>query len=209
MNDQEKPIDPWREARNFAHEAHGRQRYGSEPYGFHLEQVRLVLERFSIVDPEFQQAALLHDVIEDTPRNYNDVKKAFGERVAELVYAVTDELGRDRVERHIKTYPKIVATPGAVVIKLADRIANVEHSLRSGDDQKLWMYRNEHHGFRTSLSTIPDRDNNSMWKWLDQIVGLKPFKAPEGCGSIDADLACLGCGNRQTGPYCNLAPEKL
>lgn len=85
----------------FAAEKHRNQKYGNRPYFNHLEQVVTTLERFRISNPHLLAAGFLHDVIEDTDASYNDVKKVTNTVVAELVYAVTDELGRNRKERSI------------------------------------------------------------------------------------------------------------
>jgi (p)ppGpp synthase/HD superfamily hydrolase len=147
MLDVKVPLDIVQRAREFATKAHGQQLYGDHPYIYHPEQVRDVLLRYGHVDPEMLAAALLHDVIEDTPVNYNDVKAYFGRWVAELVYAVTDELGRNRRERHSKTYPKTADLREAVVLKLADRIANVEFSIAVNDAKRLFVYKTEQEDF--------------------------------------------------------------
>lgn len=154
-------------ARKFAVEAHGAQLYGDRPYSYHLDRVHDVLVRFGQTQTELLTAGILHDVIEDTATNYSDVKLGFGFEVAELVYAVTDELGRNRQERHAKTYPKIKALSGAIVLKLADRIANVEHSVAQGDDGKLSMYRKEQEGFRTGVGPAGP---HLMWAHLDRLL---------------------------------------
>jgi len=191
-------------ARAFAVEAHGPQLYSGVPYVHHLDMVRRVLLRFKAdATPEFQAAALLHDVIEDTPRNYSDVERAFGAQVAELVYLLTDELGRNRHERHAKTYPKIKGHYMATTLKLADRIANVEHSIQAGDEPHLSMYRREHFDF---LAGVGPEGPEDMWSHLTWLMNKQAFKAPENCWVTDADLACVGCGNRPSRPYCNLSP---
>jgi (p)ppGpp synthase/HD superfamily hydrolase len=198
-------------ARNFAIRAHGLQKYGDRPYVFHLDQVSDVLGRFNHTEQDLAQgledAAYLHDTIEDTATNYADIVKGFGVLCAELVYAVTDELGRNREERHEKTYPKIAAYPQAITLKLADRIANVEHSLRMGDHRKFHMYSLEHPNFINTLS--PYGGPRDMWTHLSGLFCKSPFKAPENCGFYDQDGACLGCGNRRpsSNPYCLLSPE--
>jgi (p)ppGpp synthase/HD superfamily hydrolase len=160
----------------FAEVAHGDQHYGNRLYSYHLEAVVRVLRRFGYGEnQDLLVAAVLHDVIEDTATNYNDVKKGFGEKVAELVYAVTDELGRNRKDRHAKTYPKTAKLPEAVVLKLADRIANVEHSIETKDQDKLGMYLKEHVEFWAALhywpaaATFPAPE--PMWDHLDRLLG--------------------------------------
>jgi hypothetical protein len=157
-------------ARNFAIERHAGQMYGDQPYVYHLDLVKGVLERFGYTDPELLQAAYLHDVIEDTPTTREEVEQAFGPRVAALAWAVTDEPGANRKERKINTYPKIKATPGATAIKLADRIANTENPNGMKND----MYRKEQPAFREALYTGEYQD---MWDHLDTVLGNSPREA--------------------------------
>lgn len=115
---------------------------------------------------------LRFSAIEDTNRSYGDVKKRFGEEVAELVYAVTSELGRNRKERNEKTYPKIRNNARATMLKLADRIANVEYGMASGG--KNDMYSSEFASFRAGIYSpeavgiAPVLD--LMWKYLEKIL---------------------------------------
>jgi (p)ppGpp synthase/HD superfamily hydrolase len=131
--------------------AHQNQKYDIFPYEKHLRDVVDVIEHFFGRDEPLIISAWLHDSIEDTYLTYNKIKQTFGIEVAEIVFAVTDELGRNRQERHDKTYPKIVACGWkAVAIKLADRIANVEHSIRNNHDL-FDMYRREYEEFAKAL----------------------------------------------------------
>lgn len=150
---------------------HGSQLYDGRPYAYHLTAVVSVLERFGFTEPDIRAAAWLHDVVEDTDAAIDDIIAAFGSRVGELVWVVTSEPGKNRKERNTLTYPKIRATAGALVLKLADRIANVEHSL-TGDGRLLGMYRKEHwapQGFRESLYEPGVADD--MWAHLDRLLG--------------------------------------
>ncbi len=168
------------QARFFAMKAHGNQKYGEDqPYIVHLEATRGVVVRFvGEHTDDLQAAALLHDVLEDTATNFNDLVRAFNVEIAELVYAVTDELGRNRKERHERTYPKIAAAGiSAITIKLADRIANVEHALKTGNKRMLHLYWEEHTGFHTALFK-PDGPQN-MWAHLNNIL-LGDWKIEKG-----------------------------
>ena len=76
----------------FAVNAHkGVERKGKGfPYIVHpLEAVSIVATMSS--DQELLAAAVLHDVIEDTPTTFEDLKQEFGERVARLVEAESDK----------------------------------------------------------------------------------------------------------------------
>jgi (p)ppGpp synthase/HD superfamily hydrolase len=70
-------------------EKHKNQKYGSEPYSVHLEAVVENLKQHGVYDEEVIAAAWLHDSIEDQDVTYEDIDRAFGRRVADLVHAVT------------------------------------------------------------------------------------------------------------------------
>lgn len=169
--------DPVR-AKDFASVAHAGQTYEEEmPYDRHLQAVVDTLTLFGVNNPVYLCAGYLHDVLEDTRKSYKDVKERFGEEVAELVYAVTNELGRNRKEKAAKTYPKIRSTPGAVVLKLADRIANVQHGLVSGGKTEMYqaefaefldgIHRRPHY---TTPPFVSDDVEPRMWRYLARLL---------------------------------------
>lgn len=120
-------LDPLRFIKFYASTKHAGQMYsGGLPYTHHLQAVEDVLRRFGVTDEDMLTAAWGHDMIEDCDVKIKDVAEMFGNRVAELISAVTNEKGDNRKIRAALTYPKIRATFGAVQLKLADRIANVE-----------------------------------------------------------------------------------
>jgi len=136
----------------FAEVAHGDQKYGNDPYSIHLQEVVRVLLRFACVDEEMLAAAVLHDTVEDTEATIDQIRLMFGYRVSDLVYRVTNEPGKNRAEKHKKTYIKIKESDDAVQLKLADRIANVERSVKDKAKQ-LGMYQKEYKGFKKALYT--------------------------------------------------------
>ena len=160
-----------KEARMVAVKAHAPQSYDDMfPYEKHLDDVIDVLNRFvtGISRPKAYKlliAGYLHDVIEDGALSYNKIMKYFGEEVAEIVFCVTDELGRNRKERKAKTYPKIAQNQDAVIIKLADRIANIEHG------GKIDMYAEEYFDFKFALYTKSEVAE-PLWEHLESL--LKP-----------------------------------
>src|SRR5579859_3181738 len=85
----------------FAIRYHGDQtRPTGAPYAEHLlEALEVLVRGAGVTDPEILQAAVLHDVVEDTPCTIDDVRQTFGPRVAVLVGWVTKpdtEQGADR-----------------------------------------------------------------------------------------------------------------
>lgn len=158
-------------ARLFAIKAHGEQKYGEFPYSKHLDDVQKILEEYSQegeLDEAVLTAAYLHDTIEDTPIKFGLIFEEFGRVVARLVYACTNERGYNRKERHERTYPKLMAAGrDAIAIKLADRIANTEHSLKYNHDMFL-MYQREYESFKRSLH-LPG-ELKKLWARLDVLM---------------------------------------
>jgi guanosine-3',5'-bis(diphosphate) 3'-pyrophosphohydrolase len=167
-------IDLVKKARSLATRLHAFQIYGDGlPYDYHLEAVVDVLKFFGFKDENIIASAWLHDVLEDTSINYAYLVREFNKEIADMVYAVTGELGKNRKERHQKTYPKIKGNSLATVLKLADRIANVKYSyFSSSTHDKFNMYRAEHKEFEEGVRHIdPSIKTNctKMWEYLEDI----------------------------------------
>lgn len=111
-------------AKDFAVRKHGAQRYDEHPYEHHLSQVVNILQSWTD-DPDLLAAAWLHDTLEDTDTTYEELLARFGKRAADLVWAVTAE-GETRSDKMSAIYRKIAKNPEAAIVKLADRVANVE-----------------------------------------------------------------------------------
>lgn len=156
-----------------AEKAHSGQTYDIYPYMYHVKQVVKISQELGY-DETIQVGAALHDVMEDTELSYNDIKKAFGIEVAEIVYAVTDELGRNRYERKLNTLPKIRANWKATVVKICDRIANMEQS-KKYDDRKYRMYQEENNNFCNQLMSEdhPLNETKKAWDRLHSLVNEK------------------------------------
>lgn len=173
-------------AKKFAAKAHADQKYGDQPYTVHLAAVRAVLSDFGL-DPDggfslgdLCMAAWLHDVLEDTPTTAEQLELTFGSDVTKLVWAVTGE-GANRKERVASAYRKIAEYPKALVLKLADRIANAEASAKD-NPRLLTMYRGEYPAFKNALGrqvTFQASGYNefkrpmldAMWARLDKVLG--------------------------------------
>ena len=99
-------------------------------------------------DNILSSACYLHDVLEDTRETYNDLlKKDLYKETVEIVYALTNEKGRNRAERASDLYYKgIRETPGASFVKMCDRIANVRYSRMMGSSM-FEKYRKENSQF--------------------------------------------------------------
>ena len=147
-----------------AAKVHNGQTYDIYPYMKHIKDVVHIAEQLGY-DESIQIACYLHDSMEDGNLSFNDIKTHFGKEVAEIVFSVTDELGRNRKERHEKTYPKIRANEKAVCVKLCDRIANIQNSMEFGTGQ-YEMYKKESDAFRSALYSEHHLEAERAWKLL-------------------------------------------
>ena len=129
-------TDMIEKAYRMANDAHkdARRRSG-EPYICHpLAVARLVLDLG--MDTESIAAALLHDVVEDTPITIDEVKSAFGAEVALLVDGVTkltkiqfSSIEEQQAENLRKMLLAMSQDVRVMIIKLCDRL----HNMRTGD----------------------------------------------------------------------------
>lgn len=150
-----------------AKQAHGNQSYGAYPYEYHLIAVAEKAKSFRFSE-YIVTACYLHDILEDTSISYNKLKKEFGKTVADIVYDVTDELGKTRAEKKAKTYPKIRNNKQAVIVKLCDRMVNIEFS-KHDNGNKFKMYQEEHDSFREGLYDKEHRLDD-MWDELAELL---------------------------------------
>ena len=129
-------MDMIEKAYNLANDAHkGVCRRSGEPYICHpLAVARLVLDLG--MDSESIAAALLHDVVEDTPTTLDDLTAQFGSEVAQMVDGVTkltkiqfsniEELQAENLRKMLLAMSRDVRV---MIIKLCDRL----HNMRTGD----------------------------------------------------------------------------
>lgn len=154
-----------------ADKAHANQSYDIYPYGYHFRQVKRIAEELGY-DESIVVSCILHDTLEDTDLSYKDLKKAFGEEVAEIVFCVTDELGRNRKEKKMKTYPKIKSNWKATVVKVCDRIANMQQS-KEYNENLFKMYQKEYSDLVDNIKSDahPQNEVGKAWKRLEELVG--------------------------------------
>jgi hypothetical protein len=114
----------------FAADAHRNQRRkgaAQEPYLNHLiEVVDLVVQATNNADMDMVIAALLHDVVEDTPITYENVVTTFGKRVAEIVRENSDDMSLPKAERRrARIAGMALKSREARIVKMADIISNL------------------------------------------------------------------------------------
>lgn len=143
------------------------------PYEFHLRMVVQAAKDFMyMIDESMREDILLacwgHDLIEDARCSYNDCLKMLTPASANIIYAVTNEKGRNRKERaNAEYYRGIRNTLGAVFVKLCDRIANVQYSKMTKSNMAD-MYEKENEHFVKSL--CPDDAYSDIVDYLNNLI---------------------------------------
>lgn len=128
-----------------ANEAHAPQkRKSGEPYILHPLAVAAIVGNDLRLGPNMVIAALLHDVVEDTPVTLDDIKLRFGSDVAKLVGVVTKKKKNTyRYSKQIDNFRQLLesvhADIRALLIKLADRLHNMRtlDSMAPGKQMKI------------------------------------------------------------------------
>ncbi len=134
------------EAVRFAIAWHGDQRRPTgAPYLDHLlEALEVLVRGAGVTDADVLCAAVLHDVVEDTPCSLEQVSTAFGPQVAEIVGWVTiPELGPGENKSEVKqAYLRRLrdAPPRARLVKLADRASNVQTLRNLAPDRQRYYF---------------------------------------------------------------------
>lgn len=144
MNAQTSPRGPlWQKAISFAARAHRHQLRKDQgtPYVAHPYRVMATVSLvFGCSDEAALVAAVLHDTIEDTTTDFDDLQKHFGPDVAALVAALTKNMARPEAAREAE-YDAALARADwrARLIKLADvydNLCDLETSPEAGRETK-------------------------------------------------------------------------
>jgi len=134
------------EATEFMKEAHkGQQRDDGTPYFLHPLRVADSLVQYDIceADSDWHIAAKLHDVVEDTTKTLDDIKKKFGETVASIVEELTNKhppktpfaVKHAALLEHARNYSE-----PAKYIKLADRFDNLRSCQVAWEPKRVQRY---------------------------------------------------------------------
>jgi guanosine-3',5'-bis(diphosphate) 3'-pyrophosphohydrolase len=157
----------------YAYDGHnGQNRKSGEPYITHPLHVAIYLCELNF-DKETIAAALLHDLIEDTEISYDDIKKEFGEEVADIVdgvtkldkikYSTNEEAKADAIRKMVIAMSKDIRV---LILKLADRLHNIQTIEYHQDwkqekiaNETLYVYAPLAHrlGFQSIKHVLEDR----------------------------------------------------
>ncbi len=130
------PVPRLTSALMFAAQKHTDQRRKGdrqEPYINHLIDVVDTLARHTGgADMDLLMAGALHDTIEDTDTTYEELKRAFGENVADIVRECTDDKSLPKQERkRLQAENAPHKSEHARMVKMADKISNLKSILLS------------------------------------------------------------------------------
>lgn len=136
-------------ATSFAARAHRHQlrKDGKTPYIAHVYRVAMTVRHvFACDDIAAITAALLHDTIEDTTTDFDDISDHFGTHIAEMVAALTKNMALPERQREAEYEARLAAADWRVrLIKLADTYDNFfdSNSLHGGGPEPKHYQRCE------------------------------------------------------------------
>src|SRR5579872_4106324 len=116
------------------HNGMARKGRGNEPYINHLVEVANLLSTATDgADAELVAAGWLHGTLEDTGTTREELARSFSERVASMVVECTDDMSLPKAERRrLQVVDASHKSPGAKLIKIADKISNIRARILRG-----------------------------------------------------------------------------
>jgi guanosine-3',5'-bis(diphosphate) 3'-pyrophosphohydrolase len=151
-------VIPLLDAIAFAARAHKPQlrKDGQTPYVSHVFRVCLVVRHvFGVSDPRVLTAAVLHDTIEDTTTDYDEIAERFGEEVASWVAALSKDKRQQEEEREAAYADELARSPWQVqVCKLADIFDNLLDSGRFPPEKRKKTFQRSRHYLQTLQANL-------------------------------------------------------
>jgi guanosine-3',5'-bis(diphosphate) 3'-pyrophosphohydrolase len=209
----DKSLDTVARAIEFAVEHHaGMVRRSGEPFVLHPLEVGLILARIRL-DSDTIAGALLHDLVEDTDVTYDDIDKAFGPRVTNLVNGVTklsklpwagdvDQSKREKeaqAESLRKMFLAMVDDIGVVLIKLADRLHNMRTLQFMPPDKQQRIAQ------QTMEIYAPLANRLGIWQFKSELEDLSfKFLLPHEYETIRRGIDQRGASERESRPFCSI-----
>ena len=185
-----------RAAFEYADKCHeGQKRKSGEPYIIHpLAVAQIVAEELKL-DSESIEAALLHDVIEDTPATHEDVAKLFSPTIADLVegvskltriqYATKEDEQMENLRKMLTAMSKDIRV---ILIKISDRL----HNMRTMEYQSPEKQKQKSLETMEIYAPISHRLGMQRIKWELEDLSLKyldPIGYDEIVSKLDAKKA--------------------
>jgi guanosine-3',5'-bis(diphosphate) 3'-pyrophosphohydrolase len=179
------PCELIQQAVAFAARAHdGQRRKDKEtPYVSHVFRVCMVARNlFGIADQRVLAAAVLHDTIEDTTTDYDDLEEGFGKEIAGWVAALSKDKRLPWAEREAAYCRVLAAAPWPVqVCKLADVYDNLSDAASLPEAGRERVFDNA----RRYLQALKDDlkpEAAAAWatvaEWLREVAPGEPRDEP-------------------------------
>ena len=175
------------DAMNFAIAAHGevRRKGDSLPAVLHAMEAAAVAASLTS-DEEVLAAAVLHDTVEDAGVDLEDIRARFGERVAGLVWAESEdkmrglppeESWRARKEAAIARL-RDARDPGVAMVALGDKLSNLRSFYRAREEkgEAMWQAfhqkdpRQHHWYYRTIAGILSPLAATAAWREYDWLI---------------------------------------
>jgi guanosine-3',5'-bis(diphosphate) 3'-pyrophosphohydrolase len=170
-------IENLLQALSFAARAHQGQlrKDGRTPYAAHPSRVCLIVRQvFGFDDPEILAAAALHDTIEDTTTDYDDILEHFGSNVANWVRAMTKDKRLEEIDREKAYIEQLLQADWQVhIIKLADILDNSidsKHMDAARKEKANARYQQYLHAFKSSQH----RNTIAAIQKLEEVIAALP-----------------------------------
>ena len=164
---------PFLEAIAFAARAHQGQlrKDGRTPYASHVFRVCLVVRQvFGIDDVSALTAAVLHDTVEDTTTDYDELKEEFGAEVAGWVADLSKDKRLPEDERE-KAYEAQLAKASwqVKVCKLADTFDNLMDSTHMPAEKRHRSIRNARRYLAALKPDLPEKARQP-WEIVSRLL---------------------------------------
>jgi guanosine-3',5'-bis(diphosphate) 3'-pyrophosphohydrolase len=150
---------------------------GATPYVSHVFRVCLILRHlFDIDDPQALTAAVLHDTLEDTDTDFDDLSEEFGAEVAGWVAALSKDKRLPEEQREQAYAEALARSPWQVqACKLADVYDNLMDSAKTEPLQRARVLKRAHY----YLAAMKRNVRPQAFRPLEMVVDL--------VGQIEAD----------------------
>lgn len=175
--------DKYIKALRYASEAHNGQKFpGTDlPYLLHISLVSMEVMTAISIDQNKRdgdlaiQCALLHDVIEDAGKSYDEIKTLFGKDVADGVDALSKRKSFEtKAESMADSLSRIKEQPKEIwMVKMADRISNLLPPPPDWSDDKISSYKAEAIEIYDALKEGSDYLANRLKQKIERYPGSK------------------------------------
>ena len=198
-------VDLIREAYAVAERAHeGQRRVSGEPFVTHPLETALILADLQIWDTPTLQAALLHDVVEDSAVTLAEIEERFGDEVTRLVDGVTKlmRLTDEPVQREGKSSPDSTPLSARAAITQAESLRKMLVAMAQDVRVVFIKLADRLHNMRT-LGVLPLERRQRIAQETRDIYA--PLAHRLGIYRIEWELEDLAFSHLQRDEYQNIA----